>query len=486
MVLTSYEPGTLCWAKLKGYPWWPSRIEREQDLTAEVVDSKPRSGRVYPVLFFGSLDYAWITPENLEPYEENLAKYGSKAKNRKDPSFADALKQAVDPSIVEGIMKRSASTATADTSDDAEEEEEEEDNAANADSDVEMQSADSDAHTPAKARAATRRAPRDNGRTRKTTAGTKRASFSASSSGDDVDGAATPKRSRTTASKEHSVSNSGSPNGSARRDSDDSRSAAKDSPRSGSPSRHASPENKASKDDKANDRSGSKPSSSHQNTKGRSKAYQFLMQLRHRLQKTVIKGPILEDLTPVHEVFKKLEDFDMTLELIQETKMGKVMRIIASSERLGDAPEEAFDIKGRAQRLKEKWRLLVMKQRESMVDANGHESPAANRSLELDHSGADGSKSLPQTSTSPRPETGGAAASQRSPPTESAATANAKPEAAASSSKLVTDSELQRNQATTNDDLGSNGAAAKDVNASSSSEKQPQPLAAGPGILPLS
>ncbi|KAJ2757998.1 hypothetical protein H4S06_002907, partial [Coemansia sp. BCRC 34490] len=26
MVLTSYESGTLCWAKLKGYPWWPSRV----------------------------------------------------------------------------------------------------------------------------------------------------------------------------------------------------------------------------------------------------------------------------------------------------------------------------------------------------------------------------------------------------------------------------------------------------------------------------
>ncbi|KAI8319396.1 hypothetical protein GQ54DRAFT_299370 [Martensiomyces pterosporus] len=26
MVLSTYEPGTLCWAKLKGYPWWPSRV----------------------------------------------------------------------------------------------------------------------------------------------------------------------------------------------------------------------------------------------------------------------------------------------------------------------------------------------------------------------------------------------------------------------------------------------------------------------------
>ncbi|KAJ1881345.1 hypothetical protein LPJ66_011338, partial [Kickxella alabastrina] len=86
---------------------------------------------------------AWITPENLEPYEENLVKHGSKAKNRKDPSFSDALKQAVNPKIAENIMKRNATAAA--VSDDAEDEVEE---PAHSDSDVEMQSADSDAHTP--------------------------------------------------------------------------------------------------------------------------------------------------------------------------------------------------------------------------------------------------------------------------------------------------------------------------------------------------
>ncbi|KAJ2595415.1 hypothetical protein H4R99_005363 [Coemansia sp. RSA 1722] len=378
MVLNSYEPGTLCWAKLKGYPWWPSRIEHERDLTDEVLDSKPRSGRVYPVLFFGSLDYAWITPENLEPYEENLAKFGSKAKNRKDPSFADALKQAVDPSIADRIIRRNAASVPSSAS----EEEDEEDNGNrndDADSDVEMKSAESDSHSPTRKRAAAtgRRAQSNNGRTRKTTAGNKRASFSSSSSGEDNE-AATPKRSRTGPSRDAGVSNSGSPVGSARRDSDDSRSASKESPHSSPHSGHPSPDHKSSatKDDSKHDRAGK----AHQGTKPRSRAFQLCMQLRHRLQKTIIKGSIPDDLSQVDEVFKKLEDFDMTLELIQETKMGKVMRIIANSERLGSPPEEAFDIKGRASRLAEKWRQLVVRRREGSVEHAAPESPAGSRS----------------------------------------------------------------------------------------------------------
>ncbi|KAJ1841142.1 hypothetical protein LPJ73_006215 [Coemansia sp. RSA 2703] len=332
---------------------------------------------------------AWLTAENLEPYEENLAKHGSKAKNRKDPSFADALKQAVDPSIAENIIKRNvaaaAAAAAAETSEEEEEDEKEDKEHSAADSDVEMQSADSDSNQPAKTKAAAgRRAQGNNGRATRTASSRKRASFSSSSSGDDME-TTTPKRSRTAASsratKDNSGSNSGSPLVSVRRDSDTSRSATKDSPRSGSPSEHPSPDYKSAsaRDDEKHDRTGS-GSKSHQGSKNRSKAYQLCMQLRHRLQKTVIKGEVPDDLTPVHEVIKKLEDFDMTLELIQETKMGKVVRIIANSDRLGDAPEESFDIKGRARRLTEKWRQLVVRRREGSVEQAAPDSPVASRS----------------------------------------------------------------------------------------------------------
>ncbi|PIA17810.1 hypothetical protein COEREDRAFT_7007 [Coemansia reversa NRRL 1564] len=363
MVLSTYKPGTLCWAKLKGYPWWPSRIENEGGLTKEVVDSKPRNGRVYPVLFFGSLDYAWITPENLDPYEENITKHGSKGKNRKDPSFADALKQAQDPSIVDEIIKRGAEGAEAsdeEKEEDEEEEEEDEKEERDADNDVEMQSSESESSQIPQTKKQSR-VKAKNGRSKQATTGRKRMSLSSNSSGDGTVPETTPKRSRTTA-KEESIPKSGSPNGSARqdRDSDDVQSTTRESPRSGSP---------------RGDEKSSRGVKSHQSIKNPSKTYQFLMQLRHRLQKMLIKGPAPDDLSPVHEVLRKLEDFDMTLELIQDTKLGKVMRIIAGSEQLKNAPEEQFDIKGRADRLAEKWRQLILKLREGSVESVAPESP---------------------------------------------------------------------------------------------------------------
>ncbi|KAJ2716389.1 hypothetical protein H4S00_004556 [Coemansia sp. D1744] len=374
MVLSTYEAGTICWAKLKGYPWWPSRIEVESELTEEVLDSKPRNGRVYPVLFFGSLDYAWITPENLELYDENLAKHGSKAKNRKDPSFADALKQAQDPALAEEVIRRNSAAQSTSEEDEDDEGDEQEESGIDEDDDVEMKPAESASdHKPPQPKAGGRGARANNGRSKQATVGRKRMSLSSNSSGDDVAPEASPKRSRTTAKNELTPT-SGSPEN-FRRDSEDGQSAAKESPRSASPSARQSPEQSDHKSTAKDDAKSGRGSKVHQHTKNPSKTYQFLMQLRHKLQKTVIKGPTPEDLAPVSEVLRKLEDFEMTLELIQETKLGKVMRIIASSERLQDAPEEKYDIKGRAARLAEKWRQLVVRLRDGSAEPTALESP---------------------------------------------------------------------------------------------------------------
>ncbi|KAJ2573383.1 hypothetical protein IW140_000024 [Coemansia sp. RSA 1813] len=336
-------------------------IEHETDLSEEVMDSKPRNGRVYPVLFFGSLDYAWITPENLEPYEENLAKYGSKAKNRKDPSFSDALKQAQDPTVAEAIIRRSVDRA-----------------AATDDNDVEMNSSESEAETTSRRRPAAKREQR-NGRGRKATISNKRTSIGNDSSGDEANVTTTPKRSRTVA-RVKSASPEETPKSSAKREESTPQPGAKDSPRSETPSRHHTPENTGyksgpspSKEDAKSERS----SKGQQQGKNHGKPYYFLMQIRHKLQKTVIKCDAPDDLASVDELFRKLEDFDMTLELIQETKLGKVMRIIASSDKLGNAPDEKFDIKGRARRLAEKWRRLITRLREGSAELATPESPVS-------------------------------------------------------------------------------------------------------------
>ncbi|KAG0338236.1 hypothetical protein BG004_007299, partial [Podila humilis] len=51
-----YPVGTVVFAKLKGYPWWPARIEDEEDLPVNVGSKKPKLRPVWPVFFFGSYD----------------------------------------------------------------------------------------------------------------------------------------------------------------------------------------------------------------------------------------------------------------------------------------------------------------------------------------------------------------------------------------------------------------------------------------------
>lgn len=32
MIFNKYSPGSLVWAKLSGYPWWPAMVEDDPDL----------------------------------------------------------------------------------------------------------------------------------------------------------------------------------------------------------------------------------------------------------------------------------------------------------------------------------------------------------------------------------------------------------------------------------------------------------------------
>ncbi|KAJ1659241.1 hypothetical protein IWQ61_001644 [Dispira simplex] len=106
MPLTDYSTGTLCWAKLKGYPWWPARIEDEQALTPAVRRAKPKSSRTHPVFYFGSLDYSWVSEDCLESYHENYERFTGKQRGKRDPQFTQALAQAKDPVVLEKALKK--------------------------------------------------------------------------------------------------------------------------------------------------------------------------------------------------------------------------------------------------------------------------------------------------------------------------------------------------------------------------------------------
>ncbi|KAI8601594.1 hypothetical protein EDD21DRAFT_353539 [Dissophora ornata] len=111
-----YSVGTTVFAKLKGYPWWPARIESEDDLPENVSSRKPKQRPVWPVFFFGSYDYGWFGTSELKTFDPASAEK-AKSSLRKGNALRTALSEALDPSLVR------ITTAEQNEYDDGEEEE---------------------------------------------------------------------------------------------------------------------------------------------------------------------------------------------------------------------------------------------------------------------------------------------------------------------------------------------------------------------------
>ncbi|KAK2503779.1 hypothetical protein MC885_007597 [Smutsia gigantea] len=110
-----FKPGDLIFAKMKGYPHWPARVDEVPDGAV-----KPPTNKL-PIFFFGTHETAFLGPKDIFPYSENKEKYG---KPNKRKGFNEGLWE-IDNNPKVKFSSQQASTKHSNASSDVEVEEKE-------------------------------------------------------------------------------------------------------------------------------------------------------------------------------------------------------------------------------------------------------------------------------------------------------------------------------------------------------------------------
>ncbi|KAI8379588.1 uncharacterized protein BYT42DRAFT_569307 [Radiomyces spectabilis] len=326
-----YPPGTIVFAKLKGYPWWPARVEADQDVPAKVLKQRSRSKNpLFTVFFYGSRDYGFFGPDCIRPFDRATVERDLKAKKFKTKDLEIAVRQALDPSLLEELEE--------------EEEEEEEEEPEDEEEEEVAKKAD--------------KAAKKKGADKKTNARKKTAPASEEEEEEDKKRANVSnnkRRSRKLSEKAPSPKDRKKRRKSMSQENDeDHRERMSESPLLA----RKSEEPEASSANH-HDKSRVDDLEAYQQTAEYQQHFKRVYHIRHKLQRLVYDkkpGEIpREEYGRIAQVVKEIEDLDMTYGLLRHTKIGKVVKAACTYNYEGD---NEYNIRERCQQLMRNWKAL--------------------------------------------------------------------------------------------------------------------------------
>ncbi|KAI8382252.1 hypothetical protein BD560DRAFT_386082 [Blakeslea trispora] len=308
---TEYAPGTTVFAKLKGYPWWPARIEPDHAVPPKVLKQKSKAkGALYTVFFYGSRDYGFFGPDAIRPFDNESVENDLKAKKFKTKDLELAVRQALNPSLLTQL-------------EDEEKDEDEEDEEGEDEEDTKK----------------TKGAKKDMPTKKKTSVPVNNKAKKTKQTESKLATAAKRRSRKVTLGDEEAVDETAVGESLERKRRRKSMSLEKDEEGRDSPVAQEQVDNK-------------------EDVK-KTPEYKKVYHIRHRLQRLVYnkkEGEIpKEDYSKILQIVKEIEEAPMTYNLLKDTKIGKVVKAACSYPF-----EDDTVIRDRCQQLMRNWKVLLI------------------------------------------------------------------------------------------------------------------------------
>ncbi|KXN91181.1 PWWP domain-containing protein 1 [Leucoagaricus sp. SymC.cos] len=348
--VSSYETRDIVLGKVRGYPPWPGMVVDPETVPGPVMKERPTTKKThfYCVRFFPTGDYAWLVSKDISKLQPHEIQSYINEPYKKSGELLQGYRIAMDPTKWE--EERDAEfrlAAEEEANAEVDQLDSENDGSGDGDDDdvkakkQRKRKRESDAAAPTKAKKAPKKKDVGDGKKKSASAGGK--------------GKKNGKRSNMMVESEE----------------EDGDNVADDDGDAG-PSKKGSPppakRARREKEDEGDDVKTSDPEA------------MKVRDWRHKLQKTFLshKGlPKDEDMPSIDALFKTVENYDkITIEYLQFSKIGKVMRHIAVLDDDKVPRNDEYNFKNRADALVKKWQQILNANKPNGAASSGT-APAA-------------------------------------------------------------------------------------------------------------